>query len=80
MLRTLGEQPTLWESTVATSRRPPARSTVAEAAQALRLLLAATENGEIDADDPKARALHRRMEGAVAAWEKAGGDGEGLGE
>ena len=49
--------------------------TVAEATQALRRLLAAIENGEIDADDPKARALQRRLEGAVAAWDGAGGDG-----
>lgn len=53
------------------SQRPPSRSTVADAAEALRRLLTAIESGEIDADDPKARALHRRLEGAAAAWEEA---------
>jgi hypothetical protein len=48
---------------VTPSLRPPARTTIAEAAQALRLLLAAIEEGEIDADDPKALALQRRLEG-----------------
>jgi hypothetical protein len=49
------------------------RAAVAEAAHALRRLLAGIENGEVEADDPKARALQRRLEGAVAAWEEAGG-------
>jgi len=43
---------------------------VAEAAEALRRLLAAIDAGEIDADDPKARALRRRLEGAMAAWDE----------
>jgi hypothetical protein len=51
--------------------RPPSRSTVAEAAEALRRLLAAIDAGEIDADDPKARALRRQLEGAATAWEVA---------
>jgi hypothetical protein len=51
---------------------PPDPSSVAEAARALRRLLAAIDEGEIDASDPKARALQRRLEGAVAAWEEAG--------
>jgi hypothetical protein len=55
--------------------RPPTRSTVAEAAEALRRLLAAIDAGEIDADDPKARALRRQLEGAAAAWEEASGRG-----
>jgi hypothetical protein len=48
----------------------PYISTVAEAAAALRRLLAAIDAGEIDADDPKARALRRQLEGAAAAWEE----------
>jgi transcription elongation GreA/GreB family factor len=48
-------------------------STVAEAAQAVRRLVTAIEKGEIDADSPKARALQRRLEGVVAAWEVAVG-------
>ena len=56
---------------VARSQRPPTRSTVSEAAAALRRLLDAIDQGEIDADDPKGRALHRRLEGAAAAWEEA---------
>ncbi len=55
--------------------QPPTRATVAEAAEALRRLLAAIEAGEIDADDPKARALRRRLEGAATAWEEASGGG-----
>ncbi len=55
--------------------RPPTRSTVAEAARALRNLLAAIDAGEIDADDPKARALRRQLEGAAAAGEEASGGG-----
>jgi hypothetical protein len=51
---------------------------VAEAAEALRRLLAAIDAGEIDAEDPKARALRRQLEGAAAAWQevsKGGGAG-----
>ena len=55
-------------------------SAIDEVALALRRLLAAIESGEIDADDPRARALQRRLEGAAAAWDEAGGDGEGVGE
>jgi hypothetical protein len=55
--------------------RPPTRSMVAEAAEALCNLLAAIDAGEIDADDPKARAVRRRLEGAAAAWEEASGGG-----
>ena len=51
--------------------RPPSRSTVSEAAEALRRLLAAIDAGEIDADDSHARALRRQLEGAAAAWEEA---------
>jgi hypothetical protein len=51
--------------------RPPSRSTVSEGAEALRRLLAAIDAGEIDADDLKARALRRQLEGAAAAWEAA---------
>jgi ABC-type phosphate transport system auxiliary subunit len=45
---------------------------------ALRRLLAAIENGEIDADDPRAQALQRRLEGAMAPWGEAGGMPEEL--
>jgi hypothetical protein len=51
--------------------RPASRSAVSEAAEGLRRLLAAIDAGEIDADDPKARALRRQLEGAAAAWEEA---------
>ena len=40
-----------------------------QAANALRKLLDAIERGEIDASDPRARRLHRQIEGAAAAWE-----------
>lgn len=56
--------------------RPPSRSTVAEAAETLRRLIDAIDAGNIDADDPKARALRRRLEGVVVAWEQAS-PGEG---
>jgi hypothetical protein len=35
----------------------------------LHKLLDAIQRGEIDASDPRARRLHRQIEGAVAAWE-----------
>ena len=57
--------------------RPPTRSTVAEAAEALRRLLDAIDAGVIDADDPKARALRRQLEGAAAAWEEVSLGGHG---
>ena len=60
---------------MARSDQPPDPSTVAEAAQALQRLLDAIDQGEIDADDPKARALQRRLEGVVAAWEGVVGKG-----
>ena len=60
----------------ADSQRPPSQSTVNEAATTLRRLLDAIDNGEIDADDPKALALRRRLEGAAAAWEAAAGESD----
>jgi hypothetical protein len=60
---------------MAQSDRAPDPSTVAEAAQALRRILVAIDQGEIDAEDPKARALLRRLEGAVAAWDDVVGKG-----
>jgi hypothetical protein len=51
---------------------------IAEAARSLHRLLATIESGEIDADDPKARALQRRLEGVVAAWEETASDREGV--
>jgi hypothetical protein len=62
--------------TGADPQRPPFQSTVTEAVTALRRLLDAIEEGEIDADGPKGRALHRRLEGAVAAWEEAAGQSD----
>ena len=53
---------------------PPSQSTVKGAAATLRRLLDAIDKGEIDADGPKGRALHRRLEGVVAAWEEAAGE------
>jgi hypothetical protein len=46
---------------------------VTEAAAAIRRLLAAIDDGEVDADSTRDRALHRRLEGAAAAWEEAVG-------
>jgi hypothetical protein len=54
-----------------TARRVPSRSTVADAAAVVRRLLDAIDSGEIEADSAEARALYRRLEGAVAAWEQA---------
>ena len=45
-----------------------------EAAAVIHRLLDAIDKGEIDADGPKGRALHRRLEGVVAAWEEAAGE------
>jgi hypothetical protein len=53
----------------------PDLSTVAEAAKALRRLLAAIEEREINADGPLARALQRRLDEAATAWEMALGEG-----
>jgi hypothetical protein len=64
---------------VDTSEPSPFQVTITEAAAALRRLLEATQAGEIDADDPKGRALHRRLEGVVAAWEEAAQSGGGSG-
>lgn len=47
------------------------KAELAEAAAMLRAVLAAIEAGEIEANTPKARALVRRMEGAVAALAEA---------
>ncbi len=47
------------------------KAELVEAAAMLRSVLAAIEAGEIQADTPKARALVRRMEGAVIALEEA---------
>ena len=46
-----------WCLPLNTPQRPPSRAMVAEAAEALRPPLTAIDKGEIDADDPKARAL-----------------------
>ncbi len=66
-------RPSRWPTMLGggTTQRPPSPSKFVEAAQALRRLLAAIDQGEIDADDPKARAFQRRLEGVVAAWEEA---------
>jgi transcription elongation GreA/GreB family factor len=40
-----------------------------DAADALRRLLAAIEAGELEADSPRAKALIRRLEGAVVGLE-----------
>jgi hypothetical protein len=45
------------------------------AANVIRRLLAAVEEGEIEADTPQARRLLRRLEGAVGAWESEGPKG-----
>lgn len=48
----------------------------AEAASAMRRVLAAVHAGDLDAASPQARALLRRMEGAVAALEVQTGTDE----
>ena len=49
---------------------PPASSdTTAGASEIVRRLLRMIDDGEIDAGSPKAKALQRRLEGALAAWE-----------
>jgi hypothetical protein len=45
--------------------------TLADAAAALRRLLAAVESGQLEADSATARALVRRIEGAAVALEQA---------
>jgi hypothetical protein len=49
--------------------RPTDAPDPAEAAAALRRVLAAVDAGDLDAASSQARALLRRMEGAVAALE-----------
>jgi hypothetical protein len=58
---------------VAPAQRPPSRSTVAEAAQALRRILASIEEGELSAATPQEVALVRRLQGAVVAMEAVSG-------
>jgi hypothetical protein len=50
---------------VSSPRSPHGPDDTADAAMALRRLLEAVESGEIDADNPRARRLLRRLEGAV---------------
>lgn len=54
--------------------RPPSRAAVAEAAVALRRLLAAVEEGQLELSTPKDVALLRRLEGVLAGWETALGE------
>jgi len=51
-------------------RRRPTGSDTEEAAEILRRVLEAVDRGELDADDPISRGMVRRMEGALAAWDK----------
>lgn len=54
-------------------RRPLSASDLAGAAALLRGVLGLIEAGTIDAATPTARAIKRRMEGAVIAAEQAAG-------
>lgn len=56
-------------------RRPPSRQTVAEAAVALGRLLAAVDAGDVAVPTARDRALLRRLQGALAAWQEAAGTG-----
>lgn len=47
------------------------KAELVEAAAMLRSVLAAIEAGEIQTDTPKARALVRRIEGAIVALDEA---------
>jgi transcription elongation GreA/GreB family factor len=51
------------------------RSDLAEAARLLREVLALVEAGELEATSPAARALVRRLEGAVVGLSLISGDG-----
>lgn len=51
----------------------PIRQAVDEAADALRRILTAIENGELEVTTPQDIALVRRLEGAVSALEEATG-------
>ena len=54
-------------------RSRPTRQAVDEATDALRRILTAIEDGELDASTPQDIALVRRLEGAVMALEEATG-------
>jgi len=51
------------------SRRPASKRARQEAAEQLRAILAGVAAGELDASSPQARAIIRRIEGAVIALE-----------
>lgn len=52
-------------------RRTPTQTTLKEAIEALRGVLAAVEAGEIDASTPRDIALLRRLQGTLVGWEEA---------
>ncbi len=56
-------------------RRSPTQTTLREAAEALRGLLAAIEAGELDVATPREVALLRRLQGTLVDWEDALRDG-----
>jgi len=49
-------------------RRPASRTTLSEAADALRKLLDSIETGELDVSTPRDIALLRRLQGTLAGW------------
>ena len=51
----------------------PTRQAVDEAADALRRILTAIEDGELEATNPQDVAVVRRLQGAVAALEEIAG-------
>jgi hypothetical protein len=55
---------------------PSDRSEQSEAAAVLRQLLAAVDAGELEANTPQAKALLRRLEGALIALEQSPQDDE----
>jgi len=59
------------DGVVPSTRRPPSRAAVQEAAASLRRLLDAIEAGELHVSTPRDIALLRRLQGTLAGWNEA---------
>lgn len=69
----LQQHQTAHDGDVATRPRPPTGEAVTEAAEALRRLLVAFEEGELTVTTPQEVALVRRLQGALTALEAVAG-------
>ena len=56
-------------------RRVPSRQDIVQAAEVLQHLLAAVDAGDVAVPTARDRALLRRLQGALVAWQEAAGTG-----